>query len=173
MPARITTLSIALTASLVTGTLTRPIADAPALDRRVVDLVLAGDAPSEAAHGFAGHETSTGARAGKPFRTTSGWMHYAMTTFDDTPVTVALTFLGVDTVARSFDVVVEDSVIASRVLAAPLDSTIVIELSVPFSITKGRSNIAIVLRARGGRTPALREVRTVQDHHEVSYSATR
>jgi hypothetical protein len=134
-------------------------------DRRVVDTVIAGDAVSEANHGYVGAEVTTGNADGKPFRQTRGYMRYAMTTFDDTPVTVACTFAGTKNVAHNFDVVVEDSVIATRTLTTS-DSASVVEIAVPFVLTKGKTNIAIIIRARDGLTPALRMLRTVQDHNE-------
>lgn len=144
-----------------------------AVDRRVVDVAEAGDPASEASHGFAGHDAASGVANGKPYRSTQGWMRYALTTYDDTEVTVALVFAGIDSVPRSYDVVVEDSVIASRTFSPTTGGTVVVELGVPFGITKGKASIAVVLRARGGPTPALHEIRTVQDHNETHSGADR
>ena len=149
-------------------------AAAPRLDRRVVDVVEVGNVRSEATHGYAGHEVSTGVVDGKPFRQSRGWMHYTLTTFDDTEVTIACTFVGVDSdsrdVPRTFDLVVEDSTIATRTVMAPAIGPVVVEINVPFAVTKGKTNIVVIIRARGGLTPALRELRTIQDHHEVDRS---
>jgi len=143
---------------------------APAVpsDRRVVDTVWAGDAESETVHGYAGHDDLTGVSNGQPFRQARGWMRYAMTTFDDTQVTVACTFVSTDTTPLSYDVIVEDSVVATRTFSSTSGASVVVEIAVPFSVTKGRTHIAVVIRGRGGPTPALRELRTIQDHHEVS-----
>ena len=151
----------------------------PSFDRRVVDVAEAGDARSESTHGYAGHEASSGVAGGAPYRQARGWMRYALATFDDTEVTVACTFVAPDGVAegaadesaagravngpRAYDVVVEDSVVATR--------TVVVEIPVPFVLTKGKTNIAVVIRARGGPTPALRQIRTIQDHNEVDHLA--
>ena len=139
-------------------------------DRRVVDVALVGDARSESAHGFAGHDVVAGMLDGKSHRQTSGWMHFSMTTFEDTEVTVALTFVGIDTVSRRYDIVVEDSLLATRTLSAPLSGQAAVDVIVPFSLTKGKANIAVVIRARDGLTPALRQVRTIQDHYELDPS---
>jgi len=142
-----------------------------AADRRVVDTVDAGDARSEADHGYAAQDDSAGVSDGRAFRQARGWMRYAVTTFDDTDVTIECTFL-TGNAPRRYDVVVEDSVVASRTLAAGVTDTgtgagtVVVEVAVPFTLTKGRSNIAVVLRGRGGPTPALHKLRTVQEHHE-------
>ncbi|MEP6780470.1 MAG: DUF6805 domain-containing protein [Gemmatimonadaceae bacterium] len=140
-------------------------------DRRVVDTVEAGNAVSEANHGYVGSDDSTGVFGGNPFRQARGFMRYAMTTFDDTEVTVACTFVLTDGSSRSYEVVVEDSVIAKRTFPAPnLAATAaltVVEIPVPFVLTKGKTNIAVVVRADGGRTPALQLLRTMQNHNEL------
>ncbi len=138
-----------------------------ARDRRIVDTVHAGDARSEAAHGFAGHDTHADTAGGAAYREARGWMRYALTTFDDTEVTVSCTFAP-DTASagtRHFALVVEDSVIATPTLTASVAPRTV-DVLVPQRLTRGRTNIAIVIRADGGTTPALRQLRTVQDHNE-------
>lgn len=136
-----------------------------AADRRIVDWVIAGNAESEASHGYAGHDDLAGVVNDTSYRQARGWMRYALTTFDDTEVTVALTFVG-GNAPSNYDVVVEDSLVASRTFAEPAGRSKVVEVAVPFSLTKGRTNIAITIRGRAGATPALRELRTIQDHHE-------
>ncbi len=159
----------------------------PSFDRRVVDVAEAGDARSESTHGYAGHEASSGVAGGAPYRQARGWMRYALATFDDTEVTVACTFVAPDGVAegaadesaagravngpRAYDVVVEDSVVATRTVSASAAAPVVVEIPVPFVLTKGKTNIAVVIRARGGPTPALRQIRTIQDHNEVDHLA--
>ncbi len=144
-----------------------------------MDSVEAGNARSEAVHGYAGHDAASGLVDGKSYRQTRGWMRYALTTFDDTEVTLACAFVTPsDSVARGYDVVVEDSLIATRTLAASGANAGFVEIRVPFAVTKGKTNIAVIIRARDGLTPALRELRTIQDHNEhdrslTTYGATR
>ncbi|MBL0939403.1 MAG: hypothetical protein IBJ03_10930 [Gemmatimonadaceae bacterium] len=137
-------------------------------DRRIVDTVIAGDAESEFAHGYAGHDDSAGIRNDTTFRLARGWMRYAMTTFDDTEVTIACVFTGSRDSTRHFDLIVEDSVVARATLAPTDSATRTLELRVPFDVTKGRTSIAVVLRGREGPTPALRKLSIVQDHHELA-----
>ena len=134
-------------------------------DRRVVDLVAAGNAISEAEHGYAGHDDSTGSADGRAYRQARGWMRYAVTTFDDTEVTIACTFLS--SASGSFDLIVEDSVIATKRVDVTTGTPTVVELLVPFAVTKGKTSIAVMLRAHNGPTPRLHELRTIQDHNEV------
>ena len=151
---------IACIAALATGTLV--------IDRRVVDIVEVGNVASEAAHGYAGNDVTMRFANGKPCRQARGWMRYALHTFDDTEVTVALTLVATDSVVHSYDVTVEDSVIATRTFTPQPNMPVsVVQITVPFAVTKGKTNIAVVVRAHGGTTPALRELRTIQDHNEV------
>lgn len=135
-------------------------------DRRVVDRAQAGDAQSEAAHGYAGYEATSGVAHGRAYRQANGWMRYALSIFEDTEVTLAITFVATDSMPRSYDVVVEDSLIATRTFAPKSMGPVTVEQLVPFVLTRGKASIAITLRGRRGPTPALHELRTVQDHNE-------
>jgi hypothetical protein len=142
-------------------------------DRRIVDTAVAGNAASESVHGFAGYDDESGMSDGTSYRQTRGWMRYALHTYDDTEVTVHCTFAPTDSVPRSFDIIVEDSLIATRVFPArpgmpQAGASTVVEIPVPFAVTRGKTYIAVVIRARGGITPALRVIRTIQDHNEVA-----
>ncbi len=149
-----------LAACLLTTAATR-------MDRRIVDTVEVGNLHSDLEHGYAGDSVDAGIVNGQPYRRARGWMHYALSTFDDTPVTIACTFAGGDSVARQYDIIVGDSVIATRTIGPSANTEIVVEHLVPFSLTKGKSHIAIIIRARGGQTPALQRIRTIQDHYEL------
>lgn len=153
----------ALLAACATAASANPFATR---DRRVVDRVEAGNALSEAMHGYVGHDDTTGTVSGQAYRQARGWIRYALTTFDDTDVTIACTFLS--TVSGNYDLIVEDSLIASKHFAAAADTPTVVEILVPFAVTKGKTSIAVMLRARGGPTPRLHELRTIQDHNEVA-----
>ncbi len=151
-----------------------PVSDL--VDRRVVDVVLVGEDTSAATHGFDGREVSRGSLHGQTFRQTRAWMHLSLKTFDDTRVTVAYACIGADTLGRAaplqFELVVEDSVLATPTLALALGESATTEVSVPFSLTRGKTSIAVLIRARGGRSPAVRELRTIQDHHELYLAST-
>lgn len=156
----------ALVAASATFMAATPLA---ARDRRVVDLVEVGVAVSEGDHGYAAHDDMAGTRNGRPYRQARGWIRYALTTFDDTEVTIACTFLG--SVSGSYDLVVEDSLVASKHFDAATDVPTEVNFLVPFAVTKGKVSIAVVLRARSGVTPQLHQLRTIQDHNEVAPSA--
>ena len=162
---RRTALSIVSVATcLVTVAAVRP--DRRTLDRRIVDTAEAGNPSSEAVHGYAGDDVSVGISNGKSYRQTRSWMHYALKTFEDTPVTIACTFVSSDGPSRNYDIVIDDSVIASRTFTAQPNASSIVEIAVPFSLTKGKASVAVIIRARGGPTPALQTIRTIQDHYE-------
>jgi hypothetical protein len=162
-----------LSLALLVSALTTHAPPWGARDRRIVDTVIVGDARSEAAHGYLGDDVRAGTTDGVTYREARGWMRYALTTFDDTEVTVSCTFAATAggqsaesaTDVRRFDLVVEDSVVATQDFAPSAEARTV-NVLVPMVLTRGKTNIAIVIRARGGATPALRELRTVQDHNE-------
>ena len=159
---------LGLLAAGVTAAAAYPFA---ARDRRVVDAVEVGGGRSEDTHGYAAHDDTSGTAHGKSFRQARGWIRYALATFDDTDVTIACTFLG--SASGNYDLVVEDSLIAATRFDAtsgePTAGTpTVVEIRVPFAVTKGKTSIAVMLRARGGPTPRLHELRTIQDHNEVA-----
>lgn len=153
---------------------------APSADRRVVDVVQAGDAQSEANHGYAGHDATSGVVRGRPFRVARGWMRYALATFDDTEVTLECTFgdegRATGNAPRRYDVIVEDSVIATRtyVAVAPSADSAAsrVEIRVPFALTKGRTHIAVTIRGHDGPTPVLHVLRVLQDHNEVDHQTS-
>lgn len=132
-------------------------------DRRIVDRISVGDVRGEQAHAYAGADVTSGVVGGRVFRETRGWLRYALTVFDDTEVTVACTFLGSDT-PRTFELTVEDHLVASYTFRSA--ETTSVELRVPLAFTKGRTNILVMLRATDGPTPALVELRSIQDHNE-------
>ena len=146
---------------LLVASLSLTIAARP--DRRVVDRITVGDVTSEQEHAYAGESVMTGVVGGRAFRQARGWMRYALTVFDDTEVTVACTFLGTDT-PQTVDVVVENHVVTSYTFRSAQSATV--EFRVPIELTKGRTNVLVMLRATNGMTPALLELRSVQEHNE-------
>ena len=137
--------------------------------RRIVDIVRVGDTANERDHDYAGEEVTTGVASGKPFRQTRHWMRYALKVYEDTEVTVACTFVGSAAARVPFEFVVEDRLVASHVFTSSSSAPEVAELRVPFALTKGKTNSMVMLRAAkgaNGPTPALLELRTIQDHLE-------
>jgi hypothetical protein len=157
---------VALGATALVATALGAAAPLRPVDRRVVDTVDVGDPVSESMHGYAGYDDAPHHINGTPARSARGWMRYALTTFDDTEVTIACTFVG--TASGEYDLVVEDSLIATKHHHALTGAPTTVEIAVPFAVTKGKATVAVMLRGRNGSTPALHQLRTIQDHNEVS-----
>ena len=104
-------------------------------------------------HAYDGADVTSGVAGGRAFRETRGWMRYALTVFDDTEVTVACTFLGIDA-PRTFELIVENRLVSSYTFRSTETATV--DLRVPLELTKGHTNILVMLRATNGPTPALR-----------------
>ena len=137
--------------------------------RRIVDIVKIGDTANERDHDYAGEDVIAGLSAGKPFRQTRNWMRYGLKVYEDTEVTVACTFVGSDAARVPFELVVEDQLVSTHMFTSPSTAPAVAEVRVPFALTKGKTNIMVMLRAAkgaNGPTPALLELRTIQDHLE-------
>lgn len=133
-------------------------------DRRIVDRVTIGDPRSEREHAYAGDSVIAGVSDGRTFRQARGWMRYALTVFDDTEVSISCSFLGNGDAPQTFDLMVENQVVGSYTFRSAQPTTV--EFRVPLAITRGHTNILVVLRATNGPTPPLVELRSVQDHNE-------
>ncbi|MES2179003.1 MAG: DUF6805 domain-containing protein [Gemmatimonadota bacterium] len=134
-------------------------------DRRIVDRIIIGDARSEQEHSYAGDDVTSGIANGVAFRQARGWIRYALTVFDDTEVTIACKFLGNAATPQVFDVIVENQIVASHTFRSAEPATL--EFRIPLAFTRGHTNIMVMLRAtNGSTTPALYELRSVQDHNE-------
>ena len=134
-----------------------------------MDVVKVGDAGSERDHDYAGEDVAAGLSGGQPFRQTRNWLRYTLKVYEDTEVTVAFTFVGSAGARVPFELVVEDKPVTTHVFTSPSAAPAVAELRVPFALTKGKTNIMVMLRATSGATgptPALLELRTIQDHLE-------
>ena len=115
-------------------------------DRRVVDRITVGDATSELEHAYAGDDVVSGVAAGRSFRRARGWMRYALSVFDDTEVTVACIFVGSGGVPQTFELVVENQPVTSYTFRSATSAPATVEFHVPVKITKGRTNIIVMLR---------------------------
>ena len=133
-------------------------------DRRVVDTVVAGDEVSEGQHGYLGDRQQIDVVHGQHARRVTSSVRYTLTTFDDTEVTVACTFLGAT--PAQYDLLVHDRVVATKQITPHGDTPTVVEVDVPFPLTKGQATIVVTLRAHHGASLLLHEVRTIQEHNE-------
>ena len=126
--------------------------------------MVAGDEVSEGQHGYLGDRRQIDIVHGQRARRVTSSVRYTLTTFDDTEVTVACTFLGAT--PAQYDLLVHDRVVATKQITPHGDTPTVVEVDVPFPLTKGQATIVVTLRAHHGASLLLHEVRTIQEHNE-------
>jgi hypothetical protein len=139
--------------------------------RRVVDVVKVGDPASEREHEYAGEDVTRGVEDGRVYRQPGGWLRYSLTVYEDTEVTLACTFLGSSGRRLTFDLLVDGQTILSPTFVSPSAAPVAVDYTIPFRLTKGKTVISVTLRATGGPTPRLIELRTVQEHLEIETGA--
>jgi hypothetical protein len=155
-------LSLALTAVLTCAA----ARSAPLQGRRVVDVVTMGDARSEREHEYAGERVTEGVVDGRVFKQAAAWQSVSLSVYDDTEVTLVGTFRGSAGESIAFELLVEGRKVAAPAFVSPSTSPSHVEFRVPMTITQGKTRISVVVRAVGGPTPGLIELRTVQEHLE-------
>jgi hypothetical protein len=134
--------------------------------RRVVDVVRAGNAASEREHDYDGAGTTVEAIDGRTFRQARGWLSYSLAVFEDTEVTLECAFRGSEGQRLAFDLLVEGRKIVTHTFVSPSPAPVKVAFRIPFDVTKGLTSIHVMLKAAGGLTPGLLELRTVQEHLE-------
>jgi hypothetical protein len=134
--------------------------------RRVVDVVKVGDARSERDHDYEGERVSEGTIDGRLFRQARGWMRYSLAAFDEGEVTLDCTFRGSEGQKFTFDLLVEGHEILTHTFVSPSAAPSRLEFIVPTKVTAGKTILTVTIRAVGGPTPGLMELRNVQEHLE-------
>jgi hypothetical protein len=137
-----------------------------AQSRRIVDVVLAGDAKSEREHDYAGEGVATGTIGDRTFRQASGWLRFTLRTYDDTEVTLACLCRGSDGRRLTFELLVDGQSAGVHSFESPSSEPVLREYPVPERLTHAKGRISVELRGVGGPTPGIIELRTVQEHLE-------
>jgi hypothetical protein len=131
-----------------------------ALDVRTVDVVEIGDEISENAHNFQGQNSANGFGAyGEEMNSRwrdareGGWFSYKMAVSGDRPLYLRCTYWGDERGARTFDVLVNDTVIATESLKATGKHAFIQEdIRLPDVILAGQSNVSVTFKAHLGNT---------------------
>ena len=128
-----------------------------------------GDARSEREHEFVeGPGVTEGVVDGRVFRQATEWLRVSLTVYDDTEVTLTGTFRGTAGATVAFELLVEQRQVKVRPLVSPSTTPVSVEFPIPMALTKGKTRICVEIRAVTGPTPGLIELRTVQEHLELS-----
>jgi len=135
--------------------------------RRVVDLVTVGAAASDRDHEFSGDGVTAGVADGRSYREALGWQRYVLTVYEDSDVTLVCTFRGSNGQPRAFVLEVEGTAVSVKPFQSASLRPVDVEIRVPAVLTRRRTAIAVTIRAVDGPTPALIQLKTVQEHLEV------
>jgi len=122
-------------------------------EARVVDRVVPNDAASEAAHNLQGQNTGSGTLRDKGWRhaTDGGWWSWDLKVLPDAPMTLACTYWGDDVAPRTFDIVVDGTVVATYALDRNQPGEFFeVEHPLPRELTKGKEKAAVRFEAHPG-----------------------
>ena len=120
---------------------------------RTIDRVIPGDQASEAAHALKGEQTATGVYNNHPWRhaTLGGWWSWELKVAPG-PVVLCCTYWGSDTGGRTFDVVVNDRVIATETLNVNKPNEFYdVEYPLSADLVKDRERITVKFQAHEGQ----------------------
>lgn len=120
---------------------------------RTLDQVEIGDAKSEQAHALQGEKIGSGHAFNRQWRhaTDGGWFGYTLKTTPDAPLTLLCTYWGSDTGLRTFDVLVDEEIVATQTLNnnAP-DQFFDVEYDIPLHLTRGKTQLTVKFQAKPG-----------------------
>ena len=122
---------------------------------RIVDEVKIGDAESEKAHRLQGERAASGAAFGRNWRhaTDGGWFSYDLKVLPDAPMALTCTWWGDEAGARTFDILVEATRLATVTLLHNKPGQLFDEeYPIPADLTRGRQSVTVRLQARSGNS---------------------
>ncbi len=125
-----------------------------ALNARTVDYVDPGFDQNERDHNFAGERTSAGDFNERKWRhAPDGWFSWEMKVLPEEPQELCVTYWGSDGGARTFDILVDGTKIATERLNAKHPDKFYEEVyAIPHDLTKGKSKVAVRFQAQPGNT---------------------
>lgn len=121
-------------------------------EARTVDRVAPGNTAQEKAHNLEGENTADGAFSGRHWRhAADGWWSWDMNVLGDAPMTLCCTYWGSDIGKRTFDIVVDDNVIATQTLNMDKPGEFFdVEYPLPEEATRGKESVTVKFRAHEG-----------------------
>jgi DUF1680 family protein len=124
-----------------------------ALAARTVDQVQIGDAESEQAHQLQGEKTGAGGFSGRHWRHAidGGWFSYVLKVQPGQPLELRCTYWGSDVGNRVFDILVDDTKVATQKLDRNRPDVLYDEVyRIPAELIQGKDNVTIRFQAQGG-----------------------
>ena len=124
------------------------------LERRTIDSVIIGQIDSEQQHQQQGERTATGPFSGRAWRHADqgGWFSYRMKVLPDQPMTLMCTYWGSDSGEREFDILVNETGIATQRLEGKQPGEFIdVAYEIPTSLTNGQTSITVRFQAHPGK----------------------
>jgi len=124
-----------------------------AREARIVDRVIPGDRASEAMHNLKGENTASGVFASRAWRhaASGGWWSWDLRVLPDLPMTLACTYWGDDVGPRTFDILVDEKIIATQSLNRNKPGQFFeAEYPVPMELTRSKERVTVRFRAHQG-----------------------
>ena len=130
-----------------------------------IDFVQAGEMQPERDHNFKGEKSTAGSFKEKPNREAGrGWFSYDLKITADAPVILAVDYWGGFQGAKTFDILVNDRIIATENISGKKDGQfITVKYDIPEDISRGKFKITVKFLAHEGNTAGpVFSVRTLQ-----------
>lgn len=117
-----------------------------------IDFVRPGEMQPERNHNFKGEKTSSGSFKERTNRDSrGGWFSFDLKTIANSPVALVVDYWGGFPGAKTFDILVNDKIIATENISNKKDGQFISEqYDIPIEITRGRSKITVMFRAQPG-----------------------
>jgi len=126
-----------------------------ARERRTVDRVRPGDAPSEQEHGLSGERTSAGGVTGGAWREAgpAGWFEWRMKVATGGPTVLSCRYWGSDFRNRTFDILVDGEEVATQRLESERPGEFLeVDYPIPETLTRGKTAAVVRFRPHEGQT---------------------
>ena len=128
-----------------------------------LDLVNVDDPQSESDHGYRGEGTNEWSFEGRRVREApSGWFSYDLKVRPEGPMSLVFTYKGAAGRSRSFDVLVDEEIIATRTVEYHPTELLDAEYRIPESLTRGKERVTVKFQSHADQgTASIAEVRVV------------
>ena len=121
------------------------------LEARTIDYVVAGTQQSESDHGMMQHGTGHGSYNGEYYRDGAGWFSYELQTKGHADgVTLMARYWGGDAGKRTFDILVDNRLIATESLKGGKAGFMNVEYPVPSELIRGKASVCVTFKAHSG-----------------------
>lgn len=122
------------------------------LESRTIDYVMAGTQQSESDHDMQTTNSSKGSYNGEYYRDGEMFSYKLQTKGHTDGVTLMVRYWGGDNGNRQFDILVDNTVIATESLTGGKNEFVNVEYSIPSELLEGKTSIRVKFKAKSGNT---------------------